>query len=378
VKGKLATAYVLGLASICVQGAPGRTGELTNHELASDIRREGGAVKGALQEVKDNVARWQEVLPDLNEAVVSRVDTFLNSLAESYDAHEQRTIAAGTISDAKVASFLENVVERRNKAGVARNLFKRHGLVTAPVEEFGAGTVALGISQIFPKEAFFDDWYAHWVDLGGTFGEGLAHAEDSQVFEQLANNCAPRGALHSLDQLVEHVEALSREQGRQPRGLIVLASSGLTADLRVWDNDAFIPAWKLGGRKDAPGFVGALKVGSDEVHMYELAYQKGKFVLAGAPREMGTLVLTDLHPGQAFEGASARDGLLCRVVDLNANDARRAAIMGADPDWLQVEPNKEAYLRKTVVIDVRERVALVPQNATWGNKWDVVGAAADA
>ncbi|RYE08104.1 MAG: hypothetical protein EOP22_14970 [Hyphomicrobiales bacterium] len=58
--------------------------------------------------------------------------------------------------------------------------------------------------------------------------------------------------------------------------------------------------------------------------------------------------------------------LLVDVIDLNSNDQRRRAIIGAKPDWLQPISNKDSYLRERVLLRILERFEIEIVDASAG------------
>jgi hypothetical protein len=108
---------------------------------------------------------------------------------------------------------------------------------------------------------------------------------------------------------------------------------------------------------DLEAFSGILKLGGREIPAFRIFTQvpdlTDRVLLTELPRFARWQQYAPIESADDADYVS--EFVYIRIVDLNVDDAKREALLQANPPWLENQPNKERYLRKRVVVNVYEK-----------------------
>lgn len=329
-------------------------------DLAYLVEKADGALVRLFQEIERDKEVWKELVSEDQLARIGEVLAALRTAAAEYRKQEERDIADRAPDDSKLQDFRGQLVDMFLSSVTIRALFREFARSKRSKIIFQDDAKALGISTLYPKEAFFKDWHVHYMQFGRDFGRTLATGEDRELLESIANAIPNRIRASSGPELAEIIL-------RETRALVTPSTKGrvialLGGMLRLehgpFEIEMHTPAWRLRTDQDEysriAGFEGVVSVGRRRVPVFRITgRERPKLVLMKLP-SFGVLVEKELSGGSGWEDAMAVEGLLVRIRDLNQHDELRARILGQSDDWPgSTTAEREDYLRRQVVIDVR-------------------------
>jgi hypothetical protein len=347
-----------------------------SRELASLVEDSSGTLIYMLDELANNPTRWGIPLPD---GAVEKIEPFKEILRKAKVAQEKKEeerVEAEEIHPDKLKEFKSEIREHFYGSAIIRPVMKKVGsfvdLISRPIPE---SVPSYGYNQIDRKEAFIKDWYIHYVGFGENYGRGMASSENQLIFSQMLESCPDKKDIRKENVVKEIKNAITDKSLANP---IVFLNSNYFfeyEDLRI--NDDFIPYYITENQDERfvgqHGYMGVLKIGTRKVPVINV-YARGTSlddkILVADLNEFGDLV--QYSPRQtSIPDEPLDDIFLIRVSDLNKDTERRNKILSDDPIWLQQHEDKEAYLRRQVLINFYERMEFRVKNEAKGRALNI-------
>lgn len=326
-------------------------------EMARENNQQGLAA--TLAAIGENPTRWAPVLHDDAKACIAVLREKLAAVCTG----ERALVAARTrdavLDPAKLTEFRAELIQTFGDSGRLRPILNAKGVLEARLREHPRLSVpSLGFNQIDDKNAFIAQEHTGYAGWGRSYGQGLAQGEDEAVFAQLvahagiARNIAPGTTVSEIAAvLAEHSFG----------DVIVLQSLAFPAqNTEIRQHAAFVPKYDPALKtewKGFNGFMGLLAIGGLQVPVFDAFVRRAEsqnkvLVLDTKTYLRWRQYAPDDNPDEAGD---IHGQLLIRVIDLNANRARRDEIIAANPAWLAQEADPAAYLRQRVLVNVYEK-----------------------
>lgn len=281
----------------------------------------------------------------LEEDVFALLETVKQQALKTIDRAEIET----PMSESKLREFREDVLRGFFEDNSLRNLFTdfphlyRRDDATEDLPE------RFGISTIYDKAAFFDEWHVHYVGGGKGYGSAIANDEARKFVNALSERCATSAA-SSISECLDSIDDLD--------GIVCLASA--LAGFRLYlEPSVFRPTNHPDAPPDAsPHLHGWLVYDSQWVPVYKMGgWRPGAELLFVDPETIGEFV--QLPPIDAGDDPDAvEDIFLVTVEELTNNAAFMKRLKADPPEWVlerKSDLTAEDYVRTKVWIRVLER-----------------------
>lgn len=336
-------------------------------DFALRLAQPGSSADKFLNELNDANEQWGDLIGQEEVSRILRLRQLFRKTVEAYRDEEACEIAARQIDDSKVTQFIDEVARERARVGVIRRLMSDRDRVQYQEVVIEERTACLALSTVVPKEAFFEEWYAHFVRFGEGFGRSVAQGEDMALYQVLAKSSQEQRRIRGraadvLRDLEEWLKA--QRKGRDEDCWIILASRGFAFDAELWSRADYVSPWQLTHEREdvqrVPGLEGVLKLEGRDIWLYEVAFSDGVSAIMLNSRTLPVVTVYRPIAGASFAGAQIIDGMLIRITDLNANDSIRKRILDENPRWLAKEGEPETHLRKRALIEIRTKCEAEP------------------
>jgi hypothetical protein len=348
------------------------TVELPATPAVADLAREDNpqGVLVTLNSIEASPGRWQEVLSPAAIACIGVLRQRLAAMAEVAKAAAAIRKRDALLDTEKLRQFREELLRHFADDGRLRRIFAAKGVLEMHLDEHADATVrSLGINQIDDKSAFIAQEQTTFVGWGRGYGEGMARGEDDAVFTTISE---ASGLKRSIPQgaLVGAIEtALAGTELTDPIVLQTLSFEAEYSEIR--NNPAFTPKHAAELRSpwlEFNGFMGVLSIGGRQVPVFDALVQRAESrnqIVVLDPQRL--LKWRQFGPnGAARSDSEIENLLLVSVIDLNADEAKRAEILAQEPAWLAQEADKDDYLRGRVLVTVQEKFRIDILDAAGG------------
>lgn len=281
----------------------------------------------------------------LVEDVVALLETVKRQALKTIDRAEIET----PMSESKLQEFRENVRCGFYEDNSLRAFFADYPHLYRRDEATDDLPNRFGVTNIYDKAAFFEEWHVHYMSGGKTYGRAIANDEAKKFVSELSERCATSAAASVADCLAS-IDDLG--------GIVCLAS--VLAGFRLYmEPSAFRPANHPDAPPNAsPHLHGWLVYEGHWVPVYEMGgWRPGAELLFVDPSSIGEFV--QLSPIDEGEDAGNVEDIFFVAVEELTNDAAFMARLKADPPvWVaerKGELTAEDYVRTKVWIRVYER-----------------------
>lgn len=283
---------------------------------------------------------------DINSGLIP----FLESLKLKVDLQLKRLIKSQTISPKKVDEFKQEFINSFTNATIARNIINFLGLYENRINDALTTQSFYGINRAINKEAFFEEWYSHWLNPGSEWGRGLARDEDSTIIDRIENHCQET----DINQFNETLDSL---KDNLQNVIIIAINSALNRFIKY--NPNFTPKSSVNIAKilEVRGFKGWYRYDNYDIPVFEV-YCNG--------HNKRILILDKSRLGKITQYSPIIDGDLENLTDIfyinvqafSENEDLINSFLQNPPDWLAQKGNKiqkRDYLEEQVLIKIYEK-----------------------
>jgi hypothetical protein len=303
-----------------------------------------------LRENKEILSALGFELNKLDDLLDRKLIPFLETLKTKAQEKIKNLQKETTVSQRKIDEFKNKVVEGFNRSAVLRDIFKNYGQYEDRTkEEFQGDLPRLGINIVDDKAAFFEEWHVHYLDWGKSYGENLAHGEDSDLLKDVSKQCQEiRG---------ENFEQALGRFVNLPDVIIFVANIALH---RYFENsESFKPKWYRDTRQlDIRGFQGWYEYKGQPIPIFE-TYRRGigREILILNKSRLGKLVqYSPLDEGE--KERFIKDIFYINVQAFSENPDLMDSLIKKAPEWLKNigdEGKQREHLQERVLIHIFER-----------------------
>jgi len=340
-----------------------------SRDLAFMAEDRTGTLISMLNEFSRDAERWEAFLPASAIANVEALKRLLVKAKEAQEEEEERFIETVEINPDKLKEFKSEVIKAFYERATIRPVLKKSkafvDLIDQPVPQ---EPLSYGYNQIDRKESFIKEWHVHYAGWGENYGQGMASSENQFIFEQMLSFATDQKDV-SRDDVIKEIE-LSVSEKHLDNPVVFLNAEHLFEFDHLRTSTNFFPHYSPDNPDtrftNQSGYLGTLKFGEKNIPVVRIYARRSTFdnkILVMDVNKFGDLV--QYSPRQSSNQYEPLDDIfLIRVSDLNKDDERRNKIISDNPAWLQEHENKEAYLRRQVLINFYERVEFKVKDAT--------------
>ena len=324
----------------------------------------GQSVLATLRAVSDHPETYGGILSADALARAENLAALLNAAKEKSEQDRENRLADAPLSDEMVRNFKDSVVAAVAESDRFRPIFRALGAYSDRIRDRAPdGIRSWGYNQIDEKGAFIENWHVSYSSWGESYGRGIAQGADHAAFNEMVSASRKMPAV-SKGNVIPTIDKHLRESGfRDP----IIFQSFLTSFEydEIRRRDLFIASWRDDCPKTAltgfDGFIGVLKVADQNVPVVDVFSQektlRNRVLIANVPR---LIHWTQYNPALTpEEDIFVQDGLLIRVIDLNADEAARNKLLLENPKWLQDKGDRNVqmhFLRTHVIVNVFHRM----------------------
>jgi hypothetical protein len=332
----------------------------TSHTLA-EMAREGNpqGLLATLNAIEANPERWQIVLTqDARNCIGALRDRLAAARTAEQQLAAERTRNA-PLDPEKISEFRAELVRSFADSGRLRAILHAKGAVELRLSENErVPGASFGINQLDDKDAFIAQEHTSYAGWGRGYGQGIAQGEDEAVFAAMIDGATINNVIVPGAVVTTIGRVVAETMLKDP---IILQS--LIFDARYAEierNQAFTPKYKpdlATPWRDFNGFMGLLAFGTQQIPVFDTFVRRNesqnKILVLDALQFLRWRQFAPDH--EPNEPIYAEGKLLIRVVDLNVDADRRNEIIVQNPPWLADEPDRVAYLRGRVLVNVYEK-----------------------
>lgn len=313
-----------------------------------------------LDAINANTAEWKFVLSDSAISKIPNLKELLRKARKAQENAEEKFLESVEMDEEKLSEFNKVIKDTFYKSSYIRPIIKKFGiyndLTSEPANERGT---SWGYNQVDRKEAFIKDWHVHYVGWGENYGSGMAHSEDEIIFEKLMSGIKNQQTT-TKDNVFTDIERIVNS-AKLENPVIIQTLDRMYEYTHVRRLELFVDQY----RRDCPktglegnhGYMGVLKFEKAVVPIVDLFVRKdalkNKVIIIDLAK-FGEL--NQYSPIENEQDIRYKDDIFfIRVSDLNKEDEKRNKIISDNPAWLQEYSDKEAHLRRQVLVNIYER-----------------------
>jgi hypothetical protein len=322
------------------------------------------SIRPVLEDIRTRPQNWEGIL---SAAAIAKIPTLLGTFDNTLKAladREEAEVIASQISTDKIDEFWREAKGEFAKHTVLAALGSKHQFLrtdlSLPLQK--DAPKSWGYNTVVSKEAFIADWHVHYGGFGGQYGVGMAHSEDLQGLQALAEAFPTwkDPVRKAADIPVFLAAAIEGRKASGGKANALISSLDIEEITFMHQMEQFVPRWRC-PKNEIAGFMGNFTMPDGGViPVYRVRTDQG------SERTVTGIFLVDLSdigemirlfPCEAIaEQDSLRDHFYLRVVDLNVADEERRKILAGNPAWLQEQVDKERHLRSRALLQFYERV----------------------
>lgn len=287
---------------------------------------------------------------------------FMETLKLRIESYFNQLLKLKAISKSKVQEFRDDFIRSFKNAVQIRNILLHYGLFEDKRElEFDESREQFSCGDVLHKEAFFEDWYSHSIQVGETYGRRFAVDEDKNLIGSLIDWSV------SID-IESFFDNLTAFENDIRDVFILAANSSLNSFFRK--QNEFRSKWtnhNLASEDDVRNLAGWLEFSGFDIPVYEIYCEpREKFILVLNRTKLGGLF--QYEPGAGWRPKSrvnseARVGNFYIGIDSFSEDLiLMNSFLQEPPDWLseyEGETSQREYLETQVLIEIGESFELV-------------------
>ena len=295
----------------------------------------------------------------LNDAIEDGLIIFLESLKPKADEQLDKQLRSRKISKTKVEQFKSEFFKGYNEQASVRYLFKNFGLYDDKTHEVGDININLfGLSELYKKAIFFEEWYVDYGDTGFDYGQNFARSEDSELIVRILKACNLSENL-TLDNIIENLKD-------NLDNFIIIGVNARFNDF-LYNSDRF-KAKGIDGESDLniPGFLGSYIYGNYKIPAFNYFCQIP--TEEGLPNQ-ATLVIDKNHLGKliqykpvtADEPYQIEQHFAFHISAFAEDEMLMNKSLQQPPDFVVAKDNESkqrAYLETQVLIRIYEKFTL--------------------
>lgn len=313
-----------------------------------------------LDALNANSADWKFVLSDNAISKIPNLKELLRKARKAQESAEEKFLESVEIDEEKLSEFNKVVKDTFYKSSYIRPIIKKRGVYNdlTPEPASGRGT-SWGYNQVDRKEAFIKDWHVHYVGWGENYGSGMAHSEDEILFEKIVNGTKNQQTTTKDNVLTDIEKIVNSTKLENP--IIIQTLDRMYEYTHVRRSELFVDQYRRDcpktGLEGNPGYMGVLKFERTVVPIIDVFVRKNtlknKVIIIDLAKfgELNQYSPIENGPDIVYKD----DIFFIRVSDLNKENEKRNKIVSDNPAWLQEYSDKEAHLRRQVLVNIYER-----------------------
>lgn len=300
----------------------------------------------------------------IDELINDYLIPLLQNLRELSKKKTEHELITRKISNQKKKEFMRDLVNGMESSSSIRKIFKDYlnsfRDLSSNFELSDKSIKKIGINSIFDKEAFIDDWYIVYGNIGYQYGSGLGLSEDSAIINELSEHCVS-GDIEDFDKLLISIN--------NPDKLFILATNH-----SYWkffgDNKNVIPKWLNEEKQlDYQEFQGWYEINNSLIPIFEIYTRtKENLILILNKTKMGDLI--QHSPLDSLDEEIYQNGYFYINIRSFSDDKKSMKEFLSDPpEWLEKYENrdkKRAYLNTKVLLQIYERIQYKSTNEDQG------------
>jgi len=277
---------------------------------------------------------------------------FLNALKIKTQERISYLQMTTPISQNKVNEFKNNFIEGFYKTVIIREFFKHFNLYNDKTDKITKNKLeTLGLSKIFDKGAFFDEWHITYLpDLGSYFGGQFSLYENSYLFKKIASFCKKKINENRFDYAIERLNNLSN--------VVIFAT--FSAINKFFENSKnFITKYhRYEERIDINGFDGWYLFKDLYIPIFSIGNIKDiNQILILDISKLGTLI--QYSPLENEDNVNLiKDIFNINIISLSENKELIEEILTKQPDLfkdIEKREDKIKRLKESVIIEIYEK-----------------------
>ena len=307
---------------------------------------------GNLMKIMDNIqnkqANWKFVL---SQNAIGKINSFkkiLHKAKQKQEEDENELKRSAKISPKKVDDFKQQVIKGFYESVVIRDIFKHYKTYYDKTNKaYIDNLTRFGINVVNDKSAFFENWHVHYVDWGRNYGKNIAFGENSDLIEQISNQCIEESDIEAILNKFDNVSD------------IIIIAIGMESYWHFSNSENFRPEWY----KDIPqlkinGFMGWYVHNKKNIPIFRVynIYIDNKILILNKSRLGKLIQYSPLNRGESSE--FKKDIFYINIQPFSDNEELLSDFIEKPPEWLKAIGDKEAqmkHLKTQVLIHIFER-----------------------